>query len=236
MQAECLLEAVGARVDRARALEHFRHDAAAPRASDQRRLGFRRRRRSLDQRDDLVDVRERNGEPFEQVGAFARLAQVVYRATRDDFAPMTHERFDHFLEVEQARLAVDQRDHVDAEHRFHRRLLVEVVEDDLGVFVALQLDDDAHAVLVGLVAQLRDALDELAAHEVGDALDQPRLVHLVRQFGDDDGLAAVVVVFLDVGLGAHHDAAAARRVGVIDLARAVDDAGRREIRARARIP
>ena len=98
-------------------------------------------------------------------------------------------------------------------------------------FAALQLDDDAHAVLVGLVAQLRDALDQLAAHQVGDALEQPRLVHLVRQLGDDDGFAAVVVDLLDLGPGTHQDAAATGRVGGVDLARAVDDAGGREVRA-----
>jgi hypothetical protein len=166
------------------------------------------------------------------VGAFAGLAQVVHGTTRDDLTPMTHERVDDFLEVQQPRLAVDQGNHVDAEDRFHRRLFVEIVEDDLGVFVALEFDDDAHAVLVGLVAQFRDALDQLATHEVGDALEQARLVHLVGQLGDDDGLAAVVIVFLDVCLGAHDDTAATGRIGVIDLTRAVDDAGRRKIRAR----
>ncbi len=41
VQAERLLEAVGAHVDRARSLEHFRDDAATPRASDQRRPWLR---------------------------------------------------------------------------------------------------------------------------------------------------------------------------------------------------
>jgi hypothetical protein len=33
---------------------------------------------------------------------------------------------------------------------------------------ALQLDDDAHAVAIGLVAQVGDALDRLLAHQLGD--------------------------------------------------------------------
>ena len=170
------------------------------------------------------------------MAALARLAQVEHGAARDDLAPVPQERLEHVLEVHQLRLAVQQRDHVDAEHGLHRRLLVEVVEDDVRDLAALQLDHDAHAVLVGLVAQLRDALDQLAAHQVGDALEQPRLVHLVRQLGDDDRLAAVRVDLLDLGLRPHDDAAAAGRVGVVDLARAVDDAGGREIGPRDAVP
>ena len=65
-----------------------------------------------------------------------------------------------------------QRHHVDAEHGLERRLREQVVQHDLGDFAALELDDDAHAVLVGLVAQASgDALDLLVAHQLGDALD-----------------------------------------------------------------
>ena len=67
---------------------------------------------------------------------------------------------------------------------------IQVVEDDFGVLAPLQLDDDAHAVLVGLVAQtvVGDALDLFVADKIGDTLDQARLVHLVGKFGDDDRL------------------------------------------------
>ena len=126
--------------------------------------------------------------------AVARLGEIENRAARDDFAPVPQECLEHFLEAEELRLAVDERDHVDAEHGLERRLREEVVEHHLGDFAALQLDDDAHAVLVGLVAQLGDAVDFLVAHQLGDALEQARLVHLVRQLGDDDGLAPADLV------------------------------------------
>src|SRR5690606_33832972 len=91
---------------------------------------------------------------------------------------------------------------------------------------APDLDVDAHAVLVGLVAQLADALDLLFLDQLGDLLDQPRLVHLVGDLGDDDRLAAVVGHF-DVRPGAHAHAAAAGVVGADDAGGAVDDAGGR---------
>ena len=61
------------------------------------------------------------------------------------------------------------------------RVLVEVVENDLRHFAALQLDDDPHAVAIGFVAQVGDALDGLLAHQIGDPLDQLRLVDLIRE-------------------------------------------------------
>ena len=161
------------------------------------------------------------------------LREIEDRAARDDLAAVPQERFEHLLEAEQLRLAVDERDHVDAEHGLERRLRVEVVEHDFGDFAALQLDDDAHAVLVGLVAQLGDAVDLLVAHQLGDALEQARLVHLVRQLGDDDRLAAADLVdVFEVRARADRQAAAAGAIGRGDLGGAVDDAGGREIRAR----
>ena len=159
----------GARRRRRRAAASPRRAASATTLRHQRGLRLRRRRRRLDQRDDLVDVRQRDGEAFQDVAALARLAQLEARAAHDDFAPVREEVLEELLEVEQARLAVDQRDHVHAEAVLQLRQLVQVVEDDLGNFAALQLDDDAHAGLVGLVAQVGDALELLLADQLADA-------------------------------------------------------------------
>ena len=167
------------------------------------------------------------------MGAVAGLGEIENRAARDDFAPVPQECLEHFLEAEELRLAVDERDHVDAEHGLERRLREEVVEHHFGDFAALQLDDHAHAVLVGLVAQFGDAVDFLVAYQLGDALEQARLVHLVRKLGDDDGLApADLVDVFEIGARADRQAAAAGAIGGGDFGRAVDDARGREIRTR----
>ena len=70
----------------------------------------------------------------------------------------------------------------------------------------------------------------LVVDQVGDALDQARLVHLVRNLGDDDRLLVLGDVF-DGGPGAHHEAAAAGPVGLEDSGAAVNDAGGREVGA-----
>ena len=48
-----------------------------------------------------------------------------------------------------ARLALDERDVVDAEVLLHRRQLVELLEHGVGVEAVLDLDDEPQAVLRG---------------------------------------------------------------------------------------
>ena len=48
------------------------------------------------------------------------------------------------------------------------------------------VEDDAHALAVALVADVGDAVDPLVLHELGDLLDEARLVDLVGDLGDDD--------------------------------------------------
>ena len=85
--------------------------------------------------------------------------------------------------------AAVQRHDVGAEARLQRGVAVELVQHDVDDGVALDLDDDADAVAVGLVPELGDALELLLAHELADLLDEVRLVHLVGDLGEDDRLA-----------------------------------------------
>ena len=225
------LRAIGVHIA-ARARQHLAHDRRIPRAAHQSGLCHRRRRRRLDQRDELVDVGQRHREPFQHVAASARLAQLEHRAPRDHFAPMRQERVEHLLQVQHARLAVDQRHHVDAERVLQLRLLVQVVQHDIRLLVALQLEDDAHAGLVRFIADVGDAFDPLFVDHFGDALEQHALVHLIRQLIDDDRRARALVDFLEVRLRAHHHAAAAGAIALAHAFDAVDDSRGRKIRRR----
>ena len=71
----------------------------------------------------------------------------------------------------------------------------------------------------------------LVAHQLGDLLDESRLVDLVRQLRDDDAFCDPCLSISSIaGARAHVDAAAAGAVGRSDFLRAVDDPGGREIR------
>ena len=166
--------------------------------------------RPADQLDDRVEVIERDLQAFEDVIARLGLPELELGAAADDFAAELDEALDQLEQVQHLRPAADDREHDDAEARLQRRVLVEVVEHDLGHFAALQLDDDAHAVAVGFVAQVGDAFDRLLAHQVGDPLDQLRLVDLIRNLGDDDRDPVALLVRLDRRLGAHHESSRGR--------------------------
>ena len=108
--------------------------------------------------------------------------------------------------------------------------LYRLLRIDLRRLALLDVHDHAHALAVALVAHVLDAVDPLLARELGDLLDQARLVDLVGDLGDDDRLA-VALARLDLGARAHHDRAAAGAVGRADALAAHDEAGGREVRA-----
>ena len=168
-----------------------------------------------DRGDHLVEVVERDLQPFEDVRPLLRPREVELGAPPDDLAPIGDVVLEHPLEAERLRLAVDEREHVGAEARLERRVLEELLHDGVRRAVALDLDDDPHAVPVAFVANVADVGDLLRADEVGHLLDERRLVHLVRQLGDDHRHAARADL-LEGDLAAHDDPAAAGGVHVPD--------------------
>ena len=200
--------------------------------------------RLADRLDDRVEVVEGDLEALEDVRPRARLAEVELGPPADDLAAMVDVVLEHAAQRQRLRLAVDERQHVHVERELHRGVLEQVVQHLVRVGVALDLDVDAHAVAVGLVAQVGDAVDPLVLDQVGDLLEQGGLVHLVRQLGDDDR-RPVAADLLERDLRAHDDPAAAVGVHLPDrvdrlplagqdvalLLEAEDRAAGREVRA-----
>ena len=161
----------------------------------------------------------------------ARLAEQMAGAAGDDLLAERDKGGDHVAQGHQLGPAAVQRQHVDAKARLQRGVAVELVQHDVGHGIALQLDDDPHAVAVALVAQLGDAFDELVAHAFGDALDQLRLVDLIGDLGEDDRLA-VLADLLDMRFCPQDHRAAAGLVGGVAAGPADDDPAGRKIRRR----
>ncbi len=112
-------------------------------------------------------------------------------------------------------LSIGHRQENHAEAFLHGGVLEELVEHDLRFGAALEFDHDAHAVAVALVADVGNVVDDFVVDQLRDALDQARLVYLIRNLGDDDRLA-VFGEILNGGAGAHHETAAAGFVGFED--------------------
>ncbi len=183
-----------------------------------------------DDADDGVEVIDGDLEAEQGVFAVAGLAEKEGGAAADDVDAVIDEGVDRVVEREFLRLAVEdgQEDH--REGLLHLGVFVELVEDDFMLRAALELDDDAHAVAVGLVADVGDVVDDFFVDDFGDALDEIGLVDLVRDLGDDDGLAAAGDL-LKAAFGAHHEAAAAGVVGLREVAATVEETAGGEVRA-----
>ena len=184
--------------------------------------------RGADDVDDLVDVVDRDAEALEQVRALLGLAQEEARAALDDLAAVLDEAAQELLEVHHLRAAAVEREHVRAEVGLQRGVLEEEVEDDLRDGVLLEVDLDADLVL-GEVAHLGDAGEDLLVHQLADVLQQVRLVDAVGDLVDDDLRVAALVD--DLAAGADDERRAAGRVHLLDRAGAADDAARGEVGA-----
>ena len=187
--------------------------------------------RAADDLDDLVEMIERDQEALDDVVPLLGLPEVVLGPSRDDVDLVIDVVADHLGEVQRARNAVDERQHDHTEGLLELGVLVELVQDDLGIGAALEVDHETHAGPArGVVLEVGDVLDLAGLHEVGDLLREARLVHLVRQLGDDDARSAGRP-FLDGGDGADLDRASACLVRVADAVAAHDDGAGREVRS-----
>ena len=169
--------------------------------------------------------------PDQIVRPVARLAEIEPGTADDHFLAEADEALQRVVQPHLPRLAVVQRQHVDAETGLHLSEAVQLVQHDFRRGVAPQLDDDAHARAVALVAHLADAFDLLGAHQFRDALQQRLLVHLIRDLGDDDR-DPILADFLELGAGADGDGCAPGLERGADAGAADDDAAGRKIRAR----
>ncbi len=199
-------------------LEGSRHQRGAGRVG---RFG------TADQGDDRVDHVERAQQAFDDVRAVARLAQAVLAPAGDDLDLVRDVDAQRLLQVEQPRHTVDERQDVRREVRLHRRVLVELVQHDLGVRIALQVDDEPHRVAGRRVAHVADALDLAVVHELGDLLPDHLDRRLVRHLGDDD--AQTPRLLDDLGDRAHPDRPAAGAVRLADADASEDRRSGREV-------
>src|SRR5690606_7901712 len=167
---------------------------------------FVRRLRPTDDLDHLVDVVDGDLQTLEDVLPLQRLAELELGTPAHHFVSVLHEVVEHLLQAQHPGDAVHQRQHDDAEGALHLRVLIELVQDDVGNRIPLQLHDDAHPLPVALVAKVRDSLDLPLAHQLGNLLDQPRLVHHEGDLADDDALAAPPVALFDLRPRAHDHA------------------------------
>ena len=179
---------------------------------------------------DLIDIVKGDDEPVYDMQPLSRLFKVKMRTPGYYGLLELQVMIQHLPKIKHLWLAVDERQHDHAKGVLHRRVLIELVEHHVGVYVALKLDHYPHSFAVGFVAQVADALDLFVVHKLGYALDKPRLVHLIWYFGYDNARVAGLVL-LDLRPGAYDYPAASGPVGLLYAAGTHYNAACGEIRA-----
>ena len=160
---------------------------------------------------------------------FTRFAHLKNSTTGNYFTAMTQKGFQHFLKIKQLRLTVYQRHHINAEHALHLCLLVEVIQHHFAGFAALQLNHHAHTILIGFIAQFGNTFKPFLFNQFSNFFQQARLVHLIRQFGNNNGFTASTLIHFYISACSHINTAFAGAVGLPNTACTIDDTGGREI-------
>ena len=135
-----------------------------------------RRARTANNLNHFIQIFERNQQSFHDVRSRPRPRQIELGATPNDFAAMFDVMDQDFFERQQPRLAVHQSQQGDGEGLLHGGQPEKLVENLLCVHRPRKFDGDAHARAVGLIAQIADAIQAAFTHQLGDPLQQPRLV------------------------------------------------------------
>ena len=167
---------------------------------------------------------------FQNVGAFPGLFQVILGAAAHHLVLELDILLDHLLQGHHLGHLVVDGQHDDTHGILQLGVLVQLIQDDLGVGILAHVNHDAHSLAVGLIVQVTDALDPLFLDQVGNVLNEACLVDHVGDLGHND-LGAAILLFLNGGAAAQGDLAAAGGIGSTDAAAAHDDAGGGEIGA-----
>ena len=152
-----------------------------------------------DEGDRLVQHVQGLYQTVQDVEPLLGLPQLEPHPAGDDHAPVHDVVHDDVLETQEGGLVVHQGEVDDTVGYLHLGLLHQVLQDDVGDRILVQLDDDPHTAPVGLVPEIGYARYGLVLDQIGDALDEFRLVDLVGKLVDYDGILGLP--FLDVGLG-----------------------------------
>ena len=168
----------------------------------------------------LVDVVHGNDQSFENVCTLLSFLQVELGTTYRDVVAVLYEVVYAVFEVEQFRAQLQwvarighQCNVVDGEGALQCCHLEEFVQDNVGVGIAFDVNNDAHSLSAGLVVDIRYAVEFTLLHQVGYVLYELLFVDTVWNLCHYN--LVVLVVGLYLCLGTHNDAPTASLVGVL---------------------
>ena len=120
---------------------------------------------------------------------FRRL-QLKLAAPLDDNLAMFDKFFEDSLQGKCLGSIINKSYHIGRKYGLHLGIFVQLVEDFFRYGSPFQFDDDADAVAVRFIAQISNVGDFLILDELRNFCNHERFIHLVRNFGDNNGVPA----------------------------------------------
>ena len=148
--------------------------------------------RRADQFDDRIQIFNRQSQTDQCMSTIAGFIQFINRAAADDFLAELNKRRDDFFQIHHHRAAAVDSQHIHAEAGLQRRIFIKLVQNDIGLKIAFDLNNDANALTIGLVADIRNALQFLFLNQFGNAGNQRCLVDLIGNFMNNDRFFVLV--------------------------------------------
>ena len=185
---------------------------------------------TADQGDDLIEMAERDMVALQNMCSLLDLAKLVVAPTNDHLMPMLEKDLQDALERQERRSIADEPKEHDPKVGLKRCQLIQTTKDGLRVLASLEVDDDAKAFPVRLVTHIRDAGQPPILHQLGDLLDELRLIDLIRDLLDDE--ASPTFLLLRLHPSPHNERPSSALVRVLDPLAADDHAAGGKIRAR----
>ncbi len=128
-----------------------------------------------------------------------RLVEIVFDPAQNNVVTKFYKLGENLFDIQHLRLAVHQRQHDHAKRRLQLRVFKQLLQDEFGIRFLAQLEHDAHAFAVRLVADVVNTLNFFIADQIRHAFDQRRLVDLIGDLVHDNTGAAVHVFRMNLG-------------------------------------
>ena len=193
------------------------------------RLCISRRAAGADDLNHLVDVIHGDDQALQNMRTLLCLAQQVTRTARNNIHTVLDKVAYQVFEVEQHRTAFHQGDIVHGKRALQGSELVQFVQHHLCIGITLHVNHYTYIAL-RLVADVGYTFYTFLVHQGGNVRHQVGFHYAIRQFGNDDMLAAVVVG-LYIGVRTDDHASATGLKGVTYTLIAIYRTARREVRS-----
>ena len=162
------------------------------------------------------------------MSTFLCLLLVKLRTADGHLVTMIHELLDAVLQRQGLRTLANDGNAVDTEATLQLRHLIELVEHHIRVRITLQVNYDTHTFTVRLIVHIADTLNLLFVDQVGNTLDEFRLIYIIRYLVHDDLL--VLSVGLKFSLRTNHNTSTTRIISLTDAIHTTDNTTCWEVR------